>query len=132
MTASGLGFLDAALGFWEVRYPGPDGMIIDENPEVLELRSDGSYTWSPPPSWAAQTGKWGVVRRQDGLMLCFEEKAQGLRCNYLILSQFEKNGPVSMHWQRTAGDAVIFADRIFRADRPKTMTSPTLSDGQSK
>lgn len=120
ITADALGYIDEAMGLWEVKYPGFDGMIRDDHVEWLELKGDGTYVWNPPPVWAPRIGKWGVTRTQEGhLKLCFEEKTKSLRCNFLVLTQFEKGGPFSLNWQRTCGDAVVFADRIFRADRPK-------------
>lgn len=95
-------------------------MITGDHVERLELRRDGTYSWDPAPAWAHTTGKWGVMKTQDGgLRLCFEEKQGRFRCNYLVLMSLEKGRPVFLNWQRTRGDAVIFADRIFRANRPK-------------
>lgn len=121
MAAQELGYLEEVLGVWDVKYPGRDGMINEAYVERLELRCDGTYSWNPAPPWAPRTGKWGILKTQDReLRLCFEEKQGRLRCNYLVLMQLEKGGPFFLNWQRTRGDAVIFADRIFRADRPKT------------
>jgi hypothetical protein len=109
----------ALLGAWEVKYPGPDEMIQDDYSERLELKGNGTFTWTPPPPWAMQTGNWSVEIRQDStLRLCFENKWGGFRCHYLVLIQMRKGGPFFLHWTRTRGDVVIFADRIFRADRP--------------
>lgn len=120
VAAQELGYLEEVLGAWDIKYPGPDGMITEAYVERLELRRDGTYSWNPAPAWAPKTGKWGVVRTQDGkLRLCFEEKQGRLRCNYLVLMQIEKGGPFFLNWQRTRADAVVFTDRVFRADRPK-------------
>lgn len=124
VTAEELGYIEEVLGLWEVKYPGPDGMINEDHVERLELRRDGTYVWNPPPAWARRTGKWGIVKARDGeLRLCFEEKTTTrLRCNYLVLMQLERGAPFFLNWQRTRGDVVAFADRIFRADRPKNWT----------
>jgi len=120
VAAPELGYIEEMFGSWNVKYPGPDGMIEQGYVERLELRRDGAYSWDPPPAWASKTGRWGVVRTPEGTRrLCFEEKQGGLRCNYLVLIQVEKGGPFFFNWQRTHGKAVIFKDRIFFADRPK-------------
>ena len=120
VAAPELGYIEEMFGSWNVKYPGPDGMIEQGYVERLDLRRDGTYYRDPLPAWASKTGRWGVVRTPDGtLRLCFEEKQGGLRCNYLVLIQVEKGGPFFLNWQRTHGKAVIFKDRIFFADRPK-------------
>lgn len=113
-----LGHMDELLGTWLVKYPGPDGMIENHRVETLVLHSKGTYTWSPSPAWARSGGKWGVTEdTHHELRLCFEDNRGQLRCNYLVLLQLERDGPLSMNWQRTSGGSVIFSDRIFRADR---------------
>lgn len=114
--------VEEILGLWDVKYPGPDGMIIDSYSERLELKRDGTYIWNPSPSWAPKNGVWGVRKTPDGsLVLCFEENnAFTLRCNYLVIISlpFKEGISIFLNWQRTHGDAVVFDDRIFRADRP--------------
>lgn len=66
VAAEELGYIEEVLGLWDVKYPGPDGMITEGYVERLELRRDGTYLWNPPPAWALKTGKWGVVKTQDG------------------------------------------------------------------
>jgi hypothetical protein len=119
VPAQQLGYLPEMLGEWDIMYPGPDTMIRRDYRERLELRADGTYVWSPAPVWAVPTGRWGVFRSQDGVLrLCFETKAGDLRCQVLVLIDIPGSG-WTFHWQRTRGDAVVFADRIFMASRSK-------------
>ncbi len=112
-----LGYVDEMLGSWHVKYPGQDGMIDSSYHETLDLRADGTYRWSPVPRWARPSGHWGVVRTDDGyLRLCFEGIEGERRCNFLVLATLP-GVLTTLNWQRSRGDAVVFADRIFRADR---------------
>lgn len=114
-----VGFIEAALGEWHVKYPGPDAMIQEDYVEKLELRRDGTYSWNPPPAWAPKTGVWGVIKTEEGfLKLCFKDTRGRSRWGFLVLMRVGKEGPLYLNWQRTYGHAVIFADRIWRADRP--------------
>ena len=116
-----LGLIEEAVGEWDVKYPGQDEMILEDYVERLELKRDGTYSWTPPPAWAARTGEWGVIKTEDGfLKLCFTDTHGRPRWGYLVLMKIGKDGPFFLNWQRTYGDAVIFADRIFRADRPRS------------
>jgi hypothetical protein len=120
-----LGYVETVLGVWHVKYPGNDGMIVSDYHEMLDFRPDGTYRWSPAPKWVKTSGRWGVVRTDEGyLRLCFEGITGARRCNFLVI--FTLPGvSTSLNWQRSRGDAVVFADRIFRADRPKsTETRP--------
>lgn len=109
----------ALMGAWEVKYPGPDDMIQDDYSERLELKGDGTFSWNPAPAWAPKTGTWLVEQTHDNVLrLGFEDKWGHVRWNYLVLIQMKKGGPLFLNWQSTRGDVVIFADRIFRADRP--------------
>ena len=110
--------IEEALGNWEVKYPGPDGMIREDYTEKLELKRDGTYSWNPSPVWAPAVGEWGVVKTEDRLLkLCFKDMDERWRWGYLVLIKLGRSGTYFMNWTRTRGDAVIFADRIFRADR---------------
>ena len=116
-----LGLLEAALGEWDVKYPGPDEMIREDYVERLEFKRDGTYTWSPPPTWAPSSGVWGVIKTEDGfLKLCFKDTHGRSRWGYLVLMKIGKDGPFFLNWQRTYSHAVIWADRIWRADRPRS------------
>ena len=116
-----LGLIEAALGEWEIKYPGPDEMIRDDYVEKLELKRDGTYSWNPPPAWASETGEWGVIKTEDSLLkLCFTDTHGRLRTGFLVLMKVGTGGSYFMNWTRTRGDAVLFADRIWRADRPRS------------
>ena len=120
MAVEEIGFIEEVLGPWDVRYPGPDDMIVLEYTERLELHPDGTFSWTPAPSWAASIGAWHMVRHSNGSMeLCFEEANGGMRCQFLVLMRIHPQEPIFMNWQRTDGGAVVFRDRIFRADRPE-------------
>ena len=115
-----LGLIEEALGHWDVKYPGPDEMIREDYTERLELKRNGTYAWDPPPAWAPRTGEWGVIKTEDGfLKLIFSDTHGRPRWGYLVLMKIGKDGCYFMNWTRTRGDAVIFADRIWRADRPE-------------
>ena len=117
-----LGLIEEALGHWDVKYPGPDEMIREDYVEKLELKRDGTYSWDPPPGWAPKNGDWGVIKTEDGLLkLVFRDTHGRIRSGFLVLMKIGKDGPFFLNWQRTYGDAVIFADRIFRADRPRNI-----------
>jgi len=116
-----VGLIEEALGLWDVKYPGSDEMIREDYVERLELKRDGTYSWEPPPAWAPRTGEWYVVKTNDGLLkLCLLDTHGRLRWGYLVFMAVATNGPYYMNWTRRCGDAVIFADRIWRADRPRS------------
>lgn len=115
-----LGLIEAALGEWDIKYPGPDEMIREDYVEKLQLKRDGTYLWNPPPAWAPETGEFGIIKTEDGfLKLGFKDTHGRSRWGYLVLMKVGKVGPIFLNWQRTYGHAVIFADRIWRADRPQ-------------
>jgi len=119
VIAQELGYLDSLLGVWDVKYPGPDHLIRPDYSERLELKRDGTFSWRPAPSWTSPTGTWGVRRMLNGwLELCFQKKLGGNRCHYLVLIDYKPVGPLYWNWQRTQGEAVVFPDRVLRADRP--------------
>ena len=116
-----VGYIEAALGEWHVKYPGHDEMIVEDYVEKLELKRDGTYSWNPPPAWAPSSGVWGVIKTEDGfLKLCFQDTRGRSRSGFLVLMKVGTDGPIYLNWQRTYGHAVIWADRIWRADRPKS------------
>ena len=116
-----IGLIEEALGQWEVKYPGLDHMIQEDHVENLELKRDGTYTWNPPPVWASRTGEWGVIKTDEGfLKLVFRDLHGRVRSGFLVLMKIGKTGSVFLNWTRTRGDAVLFADRIWRAERPNT------------
>ena len=116
-----LGLIEAALGEWDIKYPGPDKMIREDYVEKLELKRDGTYSWKPPPAWSPGTGEWGIIKTEDGfLKLCFKDTHGRWRWGFLVLMKVGKVGPIFLNWQRTYGHAVIFADRIWRADRRRS------------
>ncbi len=112
-------YIEEILGEWNVKYPGVDGMIQEDRIENLQLRRDCTFSWNPPPVWAPSAGVWGVIKVPGGLKLCFKDKHGRTRCGYLVLIPVKANGPYFMNWTRRRGDAVIFTDRIWRADRPR-------------
>ena len=115
-----LGLIEAALGEWDIKYPGPDEMIREDYVEKLELKRDGTYSWNPPPAWSPGTGEWGIIKTEDGfLKLGIKDTHGRWRWGFLVLMKVGKVGPIFLNWQRTYGRAVIFADRIWRADRPQ-------------
>jgi hypothetical protein len=115
-----VGFIEGALGKWNVKYPGHDEMILEDYVERLELKRDGTYTWDPTPVWAPGSGVWGVVRTEEGfLKLCFKDTRGRTRSGFLVLMKVGTDGPIFLNWQRNYGHAVIFSDRIWRGDRPK-------------
>ena len=115
-----VGYIERALGDWDVKYPGPDEMIEEDYVEKLELKLDGTYTRDPPPVWAPRIGVWGVVKTEEGfLKLCFEDNRGRLRYGFLVLMKFGTGESYYMNWTRTRGDVIIWSDRIWRADRPK-------------
>jgi hypothetical protein len=116
--SQGFGLIEEALGNWEVKYPGSDGMIREDYIERLDLKRDGTYRWEPSPVWAPGVGEWGVLKTEEGLKLGFTDTHGRWRWGFLVLMKVGKDGAYFMNWTRTRGDAVIFADRIFRADRP--------------
>jgi hypothetical protein len=116
MKAEDLGYADELLGYWEIRYPGTDGLINESDVESLELRLDG--TWNPTPLWAKPEGRWGItVREGTGqVRLYFEERPGGaVRGHWLVLNtlRFGENEERMIHWQRTRYGAAVFADRIL-------------------
>lgn len=116
-----LGYIEAALGEWDVKYPGHDDMIVDDYVERLELNRDGTYTWNPPPAWVPRIGVWGIVKTADGwLKLCFKDTRGRIRWGYLVLMKVGKDESSYMNWTRTRGDVIIWTDRMWRADRPKS------------
>jgi hypothetical protein len=120
MKAEELGYIEELLGHWEIQYPGPDGMIVEDYVETLELRIDGTFAWDPTPLWAKQEGRWGItVGDETGqIRLYFEERNGGTyRGNWLVLAALPLGGHtvVMLHWQRTWADAVIFNDRVLVA-----------------
>ena len=115
-----VGLIEEILGLWDVKYPGPDYMIREDYVERLELKRDGTYCWNPPPVWAPRRGGWRVLKTHEGLLaLCLLDIHNRLRWGYLVVMAVGANGPYYLNWTRTRGDAVIFADRIWRADRPR-------------
>ena len=119
-AAQKFGLIEEAVGEWDVKYPGPDEMIREDYVERLELKRDGTYAWNPPPAWVSGTGEWGIIKTEEGfLKLCLKDTHGRWRWGFLVLMKVGKVGPIFLNWQRTYGHAVIFADRIWRADRPK-------------
>ena len=115
-----VGLVEEALGDWDIKYPGSDGMIREDYIERLELRRDYTYTWSPPPAWAPSSGVWGVIKTKGGLKLFFKDNYGRSRFGFLVFMSVEEKGPWYMSWTRTRGDIVICSDRIWRADRPRS------------
>ena len=108
MKADELGYIEELLGHWEIRYPGPDGMIVADYIESLELRIDGTFSWNPTPLWAKQNGRWGVtVDEESGqIRLYFEERNGGTyRGNWLVLAAVPLGGHsvVMLHWHSARG-----------------------------
>src|ERR1019366_9944711 len=102
------------LGHWEVQYPGADGMIVEDYIERLELRIDGTFSWTPTPLWARPQGRWGVTVDSDtGQMRLYieERNGGGYRGNWLVLMRFGADTEWMFHWQREGADAVVFDDR---------------------
>ena len=116
-----VGYIEGALGEWVVKYPGPDEMIQEDYVEKLELKRDGTYSWNPSPAWAPSSGVWGVIKTADGLLkLCFRDTRGRSRWGYLVLMRIGTGESYYMNWTRTRGDVIIWADRIWRADRPNS------------
>ena len=116
-----VGYIEAALGEWHVKYPGHDEMIVEDYVEKLELKRDGTYSWNPSPAWAPSSGVWGVIKTADGLLkLCFRDTRGRSRWGYLVLMRIGTGESYYMNWTRTRGDVIIWADRIWRADRPNS------------
>lgn len=131
MKADELGYIEELLGHWEIRYPGPDGMIVADYIESLELRIDGTFSWNPTPLWAKQNGRWGVtVDEESGqIRLYFEERNGGTyRGNWLVLAALPLGGRtvVTLHWQRTCADGVVFDERVLVARQVTDGTAATL------
>ena len=110
-----LGYIDALLGHWDVRYPGADGMIVDGYVEALELKIDGTFSWNPTPLWAKPGGRWGIeFVGAEQMKLYIEERRGGYRANWLVFGAM----PEPMWcWQRTRTDGVVFDDRVLMARR---------------
>ena len=120
MKPENLGYVDELLGLWEVRYPGADGMIVEDHVERLELRIGGTFAWDPTPLWAKQGGRWGITvdDKSRHIRLYFQERNGGTyRGNWLVLATLPLGGHsvVMLHWQRTFADAVVFDDRVLVA-----------------
>jgi hypothetical protein len=129
-----LGYTADILGSWDVKYPGPDGMIREDHVEHLVLMRGGTYKWTPTPDWARSEGRWGITRAtdlNDALILCLEQKAGPMRCHFLVLT-FSRDTLEYWNWhckvvnlvhadgrKEFAPTAVLFSERILRADRPK-------------
>ena len=114
------GYIEEILGLWDVKYPGSDGLILESHIERVEFRRDCTYTWRPTPAWASETGEFGIIKTEDGfLKLGIKDTHGRWRWGYLVLMKIGKVGSYFMNWTRTRGDAVLFADRIWRADRPR-------------
>jgi len=108
---------DAMCRKWAIKYPDEAGDIDDSYCELLILSGDGSYSWTPPPEWAAETGRWWVTRHwPDNLVLTFQPEHKPAQGHFVVPIRYKKDGPVHLNWQRTRGDAVLFDDRIWRAD----------------
>jgi hypothetical protein len=113
---SELGYIEELLGRWIIQYPGADGMIVKDYVETLELKIDGTFSWTPTPPWAKPDGRWGIAfDGTEQMKLYFEEHNGTYRGNWLVLVAL---GHTQMfHWQRTRADGVIFADRVLMARR---------------
>lgn len=118
MNVEDLHYLDELLGVWEIGYPGPDGVVdVSSYAQRLELRVDGTYSWTPSPLWARLAGRWGVIADSTTgeFKLYFETRRGGFRGEWLVISIFRDSTPEVrlMHWQRTVIQTVVFADRIL-------------------
>jgi hypothetical protein len=132
VKAEDLGYVEALLGHWEVRYPGADGMIVEDYAERLELKVDGTFSWEPTPLWAKPEGRWGITvdDETEKMRLYVEERnAHGYRGNWLVVVtlRFGAHTELTFHWQRTFADAVVFADRVLVARQVAKRTEETLS-----
>jgi len=130
MNVEDLRYLDELLGVWEIGYPRPDGVInASSYAERLELRMDGTYSWTPSPLWARPAGKWGVLADPDTgeFKLYFETRRGGFRGEWLVITTFRDAAPEVrlIHWQRTVTQAVVFNDRILAG----RWIGNSLSDG---
>jgi hypothetical protein len=118
VKAEDLRYFEELLGSWEIRYPGDDGMINESYAERLDLRSDGTYSWSPTPLWARPgSGRWGVAGdpATRELKLYFEGRRGALRGQWLVYMTLRAGERTErlIHWQRTQYGAVVFSDRIL-------------------
>jgi hypothetical protein len=112
-------------------------MIVEDYIERLELSIDGTFSWTPTPLWARAQGRWGVtVDDHTGEMrLYFEERrGGGYRGNWLVLVtlRFGAHTELTMHWQRTYANAVVFDDRVLVARQVTKGTKVGLSLGRSR
>ena len=120
MKAEDLGYVEALLGHWEVRYPGADGMLVEDYAERLELKVDGTFSWEPTPLWAKPEGRWGITfeQKSERMRLHFEERnGGGYRGNWLVVATLRLGAHTELmfHWQRTRADGVVFDDRLLVA-----------------
>ena len=132
-----LGYVEALLGHWEVQYPGADGMIVEDYIERLELSIDGTFSWTPTPLWARAQGRWGITVDDDTehMRLYIEMRNGGsYRGNWLVLVtlRFGAHTELTMHWQRTYANAVVFDDRVLVARQVTKGTEVGLSLGRSR
>jgi hypothetical protein len=92
-------------------------MINRSYAEHLELRPDGTFSWTPTPIWVKAEGRWGITGDpKKQLKLHIEERHSGsFRSEWLVVTPFKLKDTEELiiHWQRTVFDAVVFADRIL-------------------
>jgi len=66
-------------------------MINENYVEILELKSDGTFSWDPTPLWARPEGRWGITGDTEikQLRLWFEQrKGEMFRGHWLVLTTF--------------------------------------------
>jgi hypothetical protein len=109
-------YLDELIGLWEIRYPELEA--AGDYVELLELKPDGTFSWSPNPIWAKPGGRWGVTHKvgTQEIKLHFQRrKDDHYRGECLVFTTLNLGDSTvrAIHWQRTQYGAVVFADRIW-------------------
>jgi hypothetical protein len=113
-------YIDEMLGHWEVKYPGADGVIVESYVEALQLKIDGTFSWTPTPIWAQPGGRWRLAFvGAEWMRLEIEQRRGGYRSNWLVVIAALPTQELILNWQRPCADAVVFTDRVLVARRDR-------------
>jgi hypothetical protein len=107
-----LEFPEWLLGPWVTRRP------VDHHGVLLELRSDGSYTLSPRPTWLAGQGTWGVWQSLAGPLLLGLERNDGVLQAGLLVSQGAQGLFSSWLWRESLRQGQEQGRLVWTASRP--------------
>lgn len=98
-------------GRWAVSYPEPFGMATPPEDSTLELRPDGTYTWTSPLPWFASGQMWSLNAHNGRVELFLQSRYHWFEFHELAYTT-SPNGVDAWIWRADDGRAVFYAIRL--------------------